>query len=150
VKADGSPTTDPEEAIKGMLLPSAGPKGFGLSFMIDMLCGLLSGGAHGDGVNPLYGDPAIPYDCSLLFIAIDVPHFRELKGFKEEAEGAAERIRRARKAPGVTRLFTPGEPEWQRRENAKGVVRLDPAVRGMLRRMADELGVDASLLHDGT
>lgn len=31
VKADGSPTTDPVEAIEGMLLPMAGPKGFGLA-----------------------------------------------------------------------------------------------------------------------
>jgi LDH2 family malate/lactate/ureidoglycolate dehydrogenase len=150
VKADGSPTTDPEEAIKGMLLPSAGPKGFGLSFMIDMLCGLLSGGAHGDGVNPLYGHPAVPYDCSLLFLAIDVPHFRELQGFKDEAEQAAQRIRGAKRAPGVERLFTPGEPEWARREGADGIVGLEPAVVDMLRRMAADLGVDASMLTEGS
>jgi LDH2 family malate/lactate/ureidoglycolate dehydrogenase len=148
VMADGSPTTDPEEAIKGMLLPSAGAKGFGLSFMIDMLCGLLSGGAHGDAVTPLYGDPAIPYDCSLLFMAIDVPHFRELEAFKREAEGAAQRVRDSRKAPSVERLFAPGEPEWSRRESAKGVVRLEPAVRDMLAHMAAELGRDASVLTD--
>lgn len=29
--ADGKPTTDPNEAIKGMLAPAAGPKGFGLA-----------------------------------------------------------------------------------------------------------------------
>ena len=32
VDSDGRPTTDPSEAIKGMLLPAAGPKGFGLAF----------------------------------------------------------------------------------------------------------------------
>jgi LDH2 family malate/lactate/ureidoglycolate dehydrogenase len=149
VKADGSPTTDPEEAIKGMLLPSAGPKGFGLSFMIDLLCGLLSGGAHGDGVTPLYGAPDVPYDCSLLFMAIDVPHFRELKGFKDEAEAAAERIRNAKRAPGVERLFTPGEPEWMRRANADGIVGLEPAVVAMLKREAQELGLDAAILEGG-
>ena len=42
--ADGKPTTDPNEAIKGMLAPAAGPKGFGLAFVIDLLCGGLSGG----------------------------------------------------------------------------------------------------------
>nr|MCU0890064.1 Ldh family oxidoreductase [Rubritepida sp.] len=45
VDADGRPTTDPAAAIKGMLLPAAGPKGFGLAMMIDLLCGGLSGGA---------------------------------------------------------------------------------------------------------
>ena len=39
-----------------MLLPAGGPKGFGLAFLIDLLCGLLSGGASGSAVQPLYGD----------------------------------------------------------------------------------------------
>ena len=56
VKADGSATTDPTEAIAGMLLPAAGPKGFGLAFLIDLLCGVLSGGATGAAVQPLYGN----------------------------------------------------------------------------------------------
>lgn len=146
VKADGSPTTDPEDAINGMLLPSAGPKGFGLAFMFDMLCGLLSGGAHGDAVKPLYGDSAIPYDCSLLFIAIDVPHFRDLSAFQTEAEAAARRVRDGRRAPGVEQLHTPGSIEWMRRRDAQGRVRLEPAVLEMLTRMAGEFGVEASLL----
>jgi LDH2 family malate/lactate/ureidoglycolate dehydrogenase len=39
VQNDGSPTTDPKQAIAGMLLPAAGPKGFGLALMIDLMCG---------------------------------------------------------------------------------------------------------------
>jgi LDH2 family malate/lactate/ureidoglycolate dehydrogenase len=31
-----------------MLLPAAGPKGFGLAVMVDLLAGGLSGGAIGD------------------------------------------------------------------------------------------------------
>lgn len=143
VKADGSPTTNPQEAIQGMLLPFAAAKGFGLAFMIDLLCGLLSGGAYGDAVKPLYGDPAIPYDCSLLFIAIDVPHFRDLAHFKADAEVAARRIRQGRRAPGVDRLYTPGEPEWVRRAQAQGRIRIEFAVFSTLNRLADELGLEA-------
>ena len=75
VRADGSPTTNAAEAIAGMLLPAAGPKGFALSFLIDLMCGLLSGGATGAAVQPLYGTADVPYDCSHLFIAIDTAHF---------------------------------------------------------------------------
>ena len=141
VKADGSPTMDPNEAIEGMLLPCAGPKGFGLSFMIDMMCGLLSGGAHGAGVQPLYGDPRIPYDCSLLFVAIDVPHFRDLDAFKRDSHDAAEKIRAGRRAPGVARLYAPGEPEWDRAAKSGGKVALEPAVLSMLERLARKLNV---------
>lgn len=146
VAADGSPTTDPSEAITGMLLPSAGPKGFGLSFMIDLFCGLLSGGAHGDGVQPLYGDPSVPYNCSMLFLAIDVAHASDPTACATEAEHAAKRIRNGRRAPGVTRLHTPGAPEWLRRQNAAGQVRLPPTVIEMLRAEATRLGVDAAAL----
>ena len=90
VTAQGLPTTNPTEAIAGMLLPSGGPKGFGLSFLIDLLCGLLSQGASGAQVRPLYGDFSVPYDCSHLFIAIDVAHFCDLDWFRAQAANAAD------------------------------------------------------------
>ena len=70
VDSNGRPTTDPTEAIKGMLLPVAGPKGFGLAFIIDLLCGGLSDGAVGAQVQPLYGDAAAAYNCAHFFLAI--------------------------------------------------------------------------------
>ena len=145
VTARGEPTTSAREAIAGMLLPSGGPKGFGLSFLIDMMCGLLSQGAFGAAVRPLYGDFAVPYDCSHLFIAIDVAHFCDLGTFRTQAAAAAERVRGGARAPGVAQLFTPGEPEWRRRQAAAGVVRLEAPVIAMLRRFASDLGVPASL-----
>ncbi|MBS0247814.1 MAG: Ldh family oxidoreductase [Proteobacteria bacterium] len=143
VTADGSPTTDAAQAIAGMLLPSGGPKGFGLSFLIDLMCGLLSQGAFGDKVRPLYGDAGLPYDCSHLFIAIDVGHFCDVSWFRRAAAAAAEKIRTGRRAPGVEKLFSPGEPEWRRREAAGGIVHVPPAVADALKRLAAELNVTA-------
>src|SRR5215471_17118834 len=148
VTAAGAPTTSPAEAIAGMLLPTGGAKGFGLSFVIDLLCGLLSQGATGAEVRPLYGDFGVPYDCSHLFIAIDVAHFGDPAWFREHAAAAAERIRAGKRAPGVDQIFTPGEPEWRRRQRAAGSVTLDPPVVAMLRRYAGELGVSAALLDE--
>jgi LDH2 family malate/lactate/ureidoglycolate dehydrogenase len=141
VTAEGLPTTNPADAIAGMLLPSGGPKGFGLSFLIDLLCGLLSQGASGAQVRPLYGDFKVPYDCSHLFVAIDVAHFCEPDWFRAQATAAAERVRSGKRAPGVAQLFTPGELEWQRSDRSGGSVPLDPTVVAMLRRYAERLGV---------
>jgi LDH2 family malate/lactate/ureidoglycolate dehydrogenase len=141
VTVDGAPTTDPSAAIAGMLLPAGGAKGFGLSFMIDLMCGLLSQGASGASVRPLYGDLAAPYDCSHLFVAIDVAHFCAPEWFGEQVAAAAERIRGSRRAPGVDRVFSPGEPEWSRLQTANGKVRLDPAVVSMLTQTGQKLGV---------
>lgn len=146
VRSDGSPTTNASEAIAGMLLPSGGPKGFGLSFTIDLLCGLLSGGASGEAVKPLYGDASVPYDSSHLFLAIDVAHFGDPAAVRAAAAAAADRIRAGKRAPGVAQLFAPGEPEWRRRESAGGQVTLTLAVIDMLKRMARELDVPAAVL----
>jgi LDH2 family malate/lactate/ureidoglycolate dehydrogenase len=146
VQNDGRPTTDPKEAIAGMLLPAAGPKGFGLALMIDLMCGLLSGGAFGASVKPLYGDPAIPYDCSHLFIAIDVGHFCDPAWFRAQAASMAEHIRQGRRAPDVAELFLPGEPEWRNKHAAQGRVRLDAAVIAILLKLATSLNVSAKPL----
>jgi LDH2 family malate/lactate/ureidoglycolate dehydrogenase len=145
-KSDGTPTTSAAEAVAGMLLPSGGPKGFGLAFVIDLMCGLLSGGASGGAVRPLYGDLSVPYDCSHLFIAIDVAHFCDLDGFRMQAAAAADRIRSGQRAPGVEQLFAPGEPEWRKRERSGGTVELAPAVADMLVKFARELGISAAPL----
>jgi LDH2 family malate/lactate/ureidoglycolate dehydrogenase len=150
VTADGEPTTDPAAAIAGMLLPTGGAKGFGLALLIDLMCGLLSGGAVGPQVRPLYGDLGETYDCAHLFIAIDVAHFCDPLWFRREAAAAAARIRSGRRALGVDQLFTPGEPEWLRRERADGRVSLEPPVIAMLERFARELGVRNPLFEKPT
>ena len=43
--SEGVPTTDPETALQGLLMPLGGYKGSGLAMMAEILCGVLSGGA---------------------------------------------------------------------------------------------------------
>lgn len=112
----GQPTTDPAAAIKGMLLPAAGPKGFGLAVMIDILCGGLAGGAIAGQVKPLYGDPAQPYACAHFFLAIDPRAFGVEDGFAARVDEFAGTIRGAKRAPGTERLYAPGDLEAARRE----------------------------------
>ncbi|MBI3435343.1 MAG: Ldh family oxidoreductase, partial [Proteobacteria bacterium] len=146
VTSDGGATTDATAAIAGMLLPSGGAKGFGLAFLIDLMCALLSGGAGGAQVAPLYGDPAMPYDCSHLFIAIDVAHFCDPQAFRIAATAAADRVGQGKRAPGVSALHAPGEPEWRRRQAAGEQVAIDGAVAAMLVRYARQLRVSPAPL----
>jgi len=139
--ADGTPTTNAQEAINGMLLPSAGPKGFGLAVVIDLLCGALSSGAWGAKVQPLYGDFSKPYACAHLFMAIDTEHFGDPGFFKHAAAMAAENIRTSTKAPGIERIYAPGEPEWQRLQQSNGSIRVEPAIAAMLVRLSVELQI---------
>jgi len=147
--ADGVPTGDPAAAISGMLLPAAGPKGFGLAFMVDLLCGALSSGAWGEAVTPLFGDRAVPYDCSHFFLALNVASFRPLEDFEAEVSAAAARVRASRRAPGVSRVYSPGELEWQRRvdnDRAGDMITLPRTVATSLRDVAASSQVDTGLL----
>jgi LDH2 family malate/lactate/ureidoglycolate dehydrogenase len=133
VDAQGRPTIDPATAIKGMLLPAAGPKGFGLAFVIDLLCGGLSDGAVGADVRPLYGDPAQPYRCSHFFMAIHAGHFPVGERFAERVRDQAMRVSQSKRGPGVERVYAPGELVWATRKESGGLCRLDaPTLRSLI------------------
>ena len=138
--ADGQPTTDAAAAFKGFLLPAAGAKGFGLSFVIDLISGLLASGGWGPTLGEIGGDLNRPYNASYLFIALDIAHFRGLDGFLDEALAGVERVRQSRRAAGTARLYTPGERSAEALASAAGIV-LAQAVATALAARAEALGV---------
>ncbi len=69
--ADGRPTTDPAEALKGFLLPVGGHKGYGLALMVDMLAGLMSGAAYLTRVSSWSENPERAQDLGHFFIVFD-------------------------------------------------------------------------------
>ncbi|QDM20773.1 Ldh family oxidoreductase [Tardiphaga sp. vice154] len=139
--SEGIPTTDPAEAIKGMLLPAAGAKGFGLAVMIDLLTGGLSSGAIGDAVQPLYGDLNKNYGCSNLFIAIKIDGFRPVAEFKQAASRFSDKIRESRKAPGTTDIRVPGDRAERAHREFSGTVRIADSTIASLRDAARRLNV---------
>ncbi|MEO5708098.1 MAG: Ldh family oxidoreductase [Alteraurantiacibacter sp.] len=140
--SEGAPTTDPNAAIAGMLLPAAGPKGFGLACMIDLLCGGLSDGGIGSEVRPLFGMLDQPYGSANLFIALNVGHFTRSETFAGRAAAAAEAVSSARRAPGFDRIFAPGEMAHCARESAGGWCHLAAPTLAALRQEAALLGLD--------
>jgi LDH2 family malate/lactate/ureidoglycolate dehydrogenase len=71
VDRDGRPTTDPQAALDGFLLPIGGYKGYGLSAIVDLFTGVLSGAAYLTHVVPWMEEPEKPQGLGHFFIAID-------------------------------------------------------------------------------
>lgn len=138
--AAGQATTSAAEAIKGMLLPAAGPKGFGLAVAIDLLCGALSGGAIGAAVRPLYGDAAGRYDCSHAFIAIDAQRLGEGVGIGGVVASFATQIRDSTPAPGTSRIFAPGDLERARRAERTPACPLPLSLVEQLNQLSQQAG----------
>ncbi len=137
----GRPTIDAAAAIRGMLLPAAGPKGFGLAVAIDLLCGGLSGGAIGEEVAPLYGGATRPYRCSHFFLALDPAHFG-ISNIEERVKKFGDRIRGARRTPDNDRIYAPGDLERARRAANGGECPVPADVLAKLNECAAKLGVE--------
>ena len=68
---EGNPTNDANEGIQGFILPMAGFKGYGLSMLIDILSGLLSGSAYLNGVGRFYSNDNQSMNIGFQMLVID-------------------------------------------------------------------------------
>ncbi|MCL8206862.1 MAG: Ldh family oxidoreductase [Actinomycetia bacterium] len=147
VTAAGEPTTDPKAILQGgFILPVGGPKGYGLSVMVDVLSGLLAGGVVGGEVRSMYRDFTAPSRIGHFFLAVDVGAFVPVEWFEDQVDAYIRYLRATPPAPGVERVMVPGEPEFLRAEAARTTVVLPRAVLEDVRRLAAEAGVDAGLV----
>lgn len=73
--ADGRPTTDAAEALRGSMLPAGGQKGFGLGLMVEILAAALSGANLSQDASPFSGTAGGPPGTGQCFIALDPAGF---------------------------------------------------------------------------
>lgn len=106
LSSNGLPTTDPLEAVKGLILPMAGPKGYGLSVMIDMISGLCSGANYLNGVGRFYGSSSC-MNVGHTFIAID-PIQIYGADFYNQVDLYINKVHSSKKVEGKT-ILMPGE-----------------------------------------
>lgn len=71
VDANGNPTTNPEEALKGSLVSSGGYKGWGFGLMAEILAAGMTSGTLSKDVKPLLVPEGPPHDLGQFYIIID-------------------------------------------------------------------------------
>jgi L-2-hydroxycarboxylate dehydrogenase (NAD+) len=144
----GNETLDPQVALKGALLPlggygvdNGGHKGYGLGLLVDILCGVLSGGAFGNDL-PLPSDPPLPGRISHFFAAFSIDGFRDAEQFKADMDTELRAFKDSQKAPGAERIYVAGEIEHEKTiENRRNGVPVHVKVWDGLQKMAGELGL---------
>lgn len=139
---DGLETIDPNAAMAGALLGIGTYKGYGLSFMTDVLTGVIGGG--GFGLMP-YADQG-KLDVSHTLTAIDIEWFMPLDTFTARMGEFARMVKSRALRPGFDEILLPGEQEARRvaRKSAHGVP-LDDDVLADLRALGQELGIKATI-----
>lgn len=110
----GEETTDPLEAIKGVLQPFGGHKGYGLAFIIDIFSGILSSGKVSTDIkNKSHYSTA--RNIGHFFMAISIEHFLPLDEFLSRLEDYVNKIHNTETAKGVKKVRVPGEKSEERK-----------------------------------
>ena len=141
----GEPTTDPQEAIDGIILPMAEHKGYAIAAMVDLLSGVLTGSGFLSAVHSPY-QTAEQSHCGHLLLAMDIAKFQPLEQFTARMEAFVDEIKAVPLAKGFDEVFYPGEIEENndakfRREG----LALPEETIADLRRIAKNTGLEAKL-----
>lgn len=105
---DGIPTTNTDAAYAGLLMPLGGYKGSGLAMMVEILCGVLSGGAMATELGGLRYRGK-PFRASQTFLAIDV--MRMQPEFRDRIDWLIDEVKSAAPAAGFDEVLVANEPE---------------------------------------
>lgn len=122
IDALGNDTTDPASIYGGSLLPlgsnreMSGHKGYCLSSMVDILCGVLSGANWGPFVPPfaLFEKPpeeSVGKGIGHFFGAMEIDGFEEVEVFKKRIDHWISVFRNTKPVKGQSAVLIPGDPE---------------------------------------
>jgi LDH2 family malate/lactate/ureidoglycolate dehydrogenase len=137
--ADGRRTTNPAELLEGSTqLPIGRYKGYGLSFMTDVVTGVLMGAKFGLSV---FQDDT-HFDVGHVLIAIDVEAFAPRESFYDRLEQLIREVKSATPIQEGQEILLPGEAEYRRMlERRRDGIPVDVDTVERLRPIAAELGV---------
>lgn len=111
LNSDGEPTTDAKEALEGIILPIGDHKGYGITLMVDILAGVLTGAYFGDQ------NPGIEEDGKRnnghLFISLNPDAFMSVDEFKSRIDELINIVKSVPKINENSEIYLPGELEWK-------------------------------------
>jgi LDH2 family malate/lactate/ureidoglycolate dehydrogenase len=110
IDASGTPIRDPALVGSGTLLPAAGPKGFGLAILVELLSGVLVGAGVASEVASMYADLDQTGNNGHLFLAIDIARWMPLEQFHQRVEALVAALTGPEGSP-LVRM--PGDERWE-------------------------------------
>ena len=144
---EGRPTDDPDQAFAGFLLPLGSHKGLGLSYVVDILCGLITGGAFQYHMKSMYKHPDDPSLTGHFMIVINPLILMSQAEMKSLMAEFYQTIKTSPMWDEAKEMMLPGEIEHrtalERRANG---IPLPKNLYDELIALGAELGVEASLL----
>jgi len=139
---NGQPTDDPNVAFDGGFIQPIGEyKGYGLSLMLDVLAGVLTGSGFSIHI-PAWNDRDQAQQVGHLMAAVRISCFMPVETFRARIDELIRLMKDCPIAPGSDRVLVPGEIEFETEEQrrARGIP-IHSAVKQDLVKLGEELGV---------
>ena len=130
--AEGRPTTNAAEALKGFLLPVGGHKGYGLAIMVDLFAGLLSGASYLTRVSSWQDNPDQPQNLGHFFLVVDTKRLGDSDWLIERMSDFPAIVHDTQPAVPGSAVQLPGEREFMR----------------MKAQIAEGVDIPSALLHE--
>lgn len=144
IDKDGNPTNDPSEYEKGgTLLPFGGYKGYGMAMMVETLAATLSGAAMTKNVHAWNETPEEGGNVGHFFMALDIEKMGDAASYKKRVDDMIDEIKESKKAPGVEKIFYPGEIEMGKLEKciSEGFVEIAEETMESVERVEKSFGL---------
>ncbi len=134
--AEGNPTIDPCEALKGSILPFGAHKGYALAFMIEIMAGPLVNASYGKSVTGT-ANPEVECTKGDLVAAIDPSQFVDIEDFKNDVDKFVSEVK------STPNVFIPGDMEVRNvKKRQKEGIPIDDNLLKELKELTTRLGVD--------
>jgi amino acid adenylation domain-containing protein len=145
---NGQPSTDPADLVAGLGMPIGGHKGYGLTLIMEVLAGVLTGAGFGwDNRREHNRQMVKPANFGHFFMAIDPELFMTSADFTARVDRLIGMTKSGEKADGAEEIFVPGEAELRARERSlKEGVPLRPSTYEALRKYGLKAGLGTELV----
>jgi LDH2 family malate/lactate/ureidoglycolate dehydrogenase len=142
----GRPTTDPAQAVLGLLQPIGGHKGIALAMAMGVLATLLSGASYGTELGNMIDGPKAGEDGHFVLV-LNIAAFVDPSTFKERVDRIVRQVHQSPRAAGIERLLVPGEQERETElAYRKAGIPLNEETLAGVRKAAERAAVNASVL----
>jgi len=145
---DGRPSIDPADLVAGLGVPIGGHKGYGLTLVMEVLAGVLSGAGFGwDNRREHNRTMVKPANFGHFFMAIDPELFMASSDFTARVDRLIDMTKSGEKAVGSAEILVPGEAELRARERSlRDGVPLRRSTYRALEKYGTNAGLDTKLV----
>jgi LDH2 family malate/lactate/ureidoglycolate dehydrogenase len=143
---EGRPTTDPNVGFKGFLLPMGGHKGFGLSLLVDILCGVITGGSFQHELKSMYVYPNDPSNTAHLMLVINPLCLMSKDQLKTRMAEFFETVKQSPMWDEDNEMLLPGEIEYRmEKERLSDGIPIPEPLYDELVQLGKDLDLDRTL-----